>query len=57
MTDDIVLGFEAFEMVGVVLVDLTLPYDTVGHRGLNLKLLKLILNVHPVVFVIEMLHK
>ena len=38
------------------IVELTSAYDTVWPRGLNLKLLKLILNLHLVAFAIEMLY-
>ena len=44
LTDDIEGGFESRKEVGVILVDLTSAYDTVRHRGLMLKLMKLIPN-------------
>ncbi|CAM4567709.1 unnamed protein product [Leuciscus chuanchicus] len=42
------------QKAGVVLLDLTAAYDTVWHRGLNLKLLKIIPDRHIVKFIIEM---
>ena len=42
-TEDIVAGFQRKEKCGVVLIDFSAAYDTVWHRGLNLKLL----NVFP----------
>ena len=41
LAEDLERGFEACEKVGVVHVDLTLAYDTVWHRSLNLKIMKL----------------
>ena len=45
------------EKVRVVFMDVVLAYDTVWHRGLNLKLLNLIPNLPLVDFVMKMLHK
>ena len=55
LTDDIEAGFEAKQKVGVVLVDLTAAYDTVWLRGLHLKLLRMVPDVHMVSFVMELL--
>ena len=55
LTDDIEAGFEAKQKVGVVLVDLTAAYDTVWLRGLYLKLLRMVPDVHMVSFVMELL--
>ena len=41
--------------VGVVFLDLTAAYDTVWHRGLHLKLLRIIPDRHMVGFIMEML--
>ena len=50
LTDDIAAGFEAKQKVGVVLVDLTAAYDTVWLRGLHLKLLRMVPDVHNGLF-------
>ena len=48
LTDDIEVGFEHNQKVGVALVDLTAAYDTVWLRGLHLKLLRMLPDRHMV---------
>ena len=55
LTDDIEVGFEHNQKVGVALVDLTAAYDTVWLRGLHLKLLRMLPDRHMVSFVMELL--
>ena len=55
LTEDIEAGFQCKEKCGVVLVDLSAAYDTVWHRGLNLKLLKVIPDKSLVNFIINMI--
>ena len=47
--------FQNNEKAGVVFLDLTAAYDTVWHRGLHLKLLRIIPDRHMVGFIMEML--
>ena len=47
--------FEAKETGGVVLVDLRAAYDTVWHRGLTLKLLRMLTDRHMVHFIVELM--
>ena len=47
--------FEAKEPAGAVLVDLTASYDTVWHRGLTLKLLRMLPDRHMVHFIVELI--
>lgn len=54
LTQDIEDSFQEKQKAGVVLLDLTAAYDTVWHRGLHLKLLKIIPDRHMVKFIIEM---
>lgn len=55
LTQDIEDCFEAKEIAGVVLVDLTAAYDTVWHRGLTLKLLRMLPDRHMVHFIVELI--
>ena len=55
LTQDIEDSFQNNEKAGVVLLDLTAAYDTVWHRGLHLKLLRIIPDRHMVCFIMEML--
>ena len=55
LTQDIEDSFQANEKAGAVLLDLTAAYDTVWHRGLHLKLLRIIPDRHMVRFIMEML--
>ena len=48
-------SFQNNEKAGVVFLDLTAAYDTVWHRGLHLKLLRIIPDRHIVDFIMEML--
>ena len=48
-------SFQNNEKAGVVFLDLTAVYDTVGHRGLHLKLLRIIPDRYMVGFIMEML--
>ena len=41
-------------MAGAVFVDLTAVYDTVWHRGLTCKLLRLLANKHMVQMIMEL---
>ena len=53
LTEDIETAFENRKKCGAVFVDLSAAYDTVGHRGLALKMLQLIPNKHMVRFIRE----
>ena len=55
LTQDIEDSFQNNEKAGVVFLDLTAAYDTVWHRGLHLKLLRIIPDRHLVGFIMEML--
>ena len=48
-------SFQHNEKAGVVFLDLTAAYDTVWHRGLHLKLIRIIPDRHTVGFIMEML--
>ena len=48
-------SFQYNEKAGVVFLDLTAAYDTGWHRGLHLKLLRIIPDRHMVGFIMEML--
>ena len=48
-------SFQHNENAGVVFLDLTAAYDTVWHRGLHLKLLRIIPDRHMMGFIMEML--
>ena len=48
-------SFQHNEKAGVVLLELTAAYDTVWHRGLHMKLLRIIPDRHMVGFIMEML--
>ena len=48
-------SFQHTENTGVVFLDLTAAYDTVWHRGLHLKLLRIIQDIHIVCLIMEML--
>ena len=47
--------FEAKETAGAVLVDLTAAFDTVLHRGLTLKLLRMLPDRHMVHFIVALI--
>ena len=55
LTQDIENSFQEKQKAGVVLLDLTATYNTIWHRGLHLKLLKIIPDWHMVKFIIETL--
>ena len=55
LTQDIEDWFEAKKTAGAVLVDLTAAYDTVWHRGLTLKLLRMLPDRHMVHFIVELI--
>ena len=55
LTQDIEDSLQHNEKAGVVFLDLTAAYDTVWHRGLHLKLLRIIPDRHMVGFIMEML--
>ena len=55
LTQDIEDSFQNNEKAGVVFLDLTAAYDTVWHRGLHLKLLRIIPDRHMMGFIMEML--
>ena len=55
LTQDIEDSFQEKQKAGVVLLDLTATYDTVWHRGLHLKLLKIIPDWYMVKFIMETL--
>ena len=54
LTQDIEDGFEAKKKAGAVFVDLTAAYDTVWHRGLTCKLLRLLPDRHMVAMIMEL---
>ena len=54
MTQDIEDCFEANKKVGAVFLDLTAAYDTVWHRGLTCKLLRLLPDRHMVRMIMEL---
>ena len=47
-------SFEAKKKAGAVFVDLTAAYDTVWHRGLTCKLLRLLPDKHMVRMIMEL---
>ena len=55
LTQDIEDSFQHNQKAGVVFLDLTAAYDTVWHRGLHLKLLRIVPDRHMVGFIMEML--
>ena len=54
LTQNIEDSFEAKKKAGAVFVDLTAAYDTVWHRGLTFKLLRLLPNKHMVKMIMEL---
>ena len=54
LTQDIEDWFEAKKKAGAVFVDLTAAYDTVWHRGLTCKLLRLLPDKHMVRMIMEL---
>ena len=55
LSQDIENSFQDNEKAGVVYLDLTAAYDTVWHRGLHLKLLRMVPDRHMVRFIMETL--
>ena len=53
LTQEIEDGFSAKKKAGAVFLDLTAAYDTVWHRGLTCKLLRLLPDRHMVSFIME----
>ena len=53
LTQNIEDSFEAKKKAGAVFIDLTAAYDTVWHRGLTCKLLRLLPDKHMVKMIIE----
>ena len=54
LTQNIDDSFEAKKKAGAVFIDLTAAYDTVWHRGLICKLLRLLLDKHMVKMIMEL---
>ena len=54
LTQDIEDSFEAKKKTGAVFIDLTAAYDTVWHRGLTCKLLRLLPDKHMVKMIMEL---
>ena len=54
LTQNIEDSFEAKKKAGAVFIDLTAAYDTVWHRGLTCKLLRLLLDKHMVRMIMEL---
>ena len=54
LTQNIEDSFEAKKKAGAVFIDLTAAYDTVWHRGLTCKLLRLLPNKHMVKMIMEL---
>ena len=54
LTQNIEDSFEAQKKAGAVFVDLTAAYDTVWHRGLTCKLLRLLPDKHMVRMIMEL---
>ena len=54
LTQNIKDSFKAKKKAGAVFIDLTAAYDTVWHRGLTCKLLKLLLDKHIVRMIMEL---
>ena len=57
LTQNIEDSFEAKKKAGAVFVDLTAAYDTVWHRGLTCKLLRLLPDKHMVRMIMELVRK
>ena len=55
LTQNIDYSFEAKKKAGVIFVDLTAAYDTVWHRGLTCKLLRLLPDKHMVRMMMELI--
>ena len=54
LTQNIEDSFEANKKAGALFVDLTAAYDTVWHRGLTCKLLRLLPDKHMVTMIMEL---
>ena len=54
LTQNIEISFEAKKKAGAVFIDLTAAYDTVWHRGLTCKLLRLLPDKHMVRMIMEL---
>jgi len=54
LTEDIEDNFSAKKKAGAMFVDLTAAYDTVWHRGLTCKLLRLLPDKHMVHMIMDM---
>ena len=54
LTQNVEDSFEAKKKAGAVFVDLTAAYDTVWHRGLTCKLLRLLSDKHMVKMIMEL---
>ena len=54
LTQNIEDSFEAKKKAGAVFIDLTVAYDTVWHRGLTCKLLRLLPDKHMVKMIMEL---
>ena len=54
LTQNIEDSFEAKKKAGAEFVDLTAAYDTVWHRGLTCKLLRLLPDKHKVLMIMEL---
>ena len=54
LTQNIEVSFEAKKKTGAVFIDLTAAYDTVWHRGLTCKLLRLLPHKHMVKMIMEL---
>ena len=55
LTQNIEPSFEAKKKAGAVFVNLTAAYNTVWHRGLTCKLLRLLLDKHMVRMIMELI--
>ena len=55
LTQNIEDAFEAKKKVGAVFVDLTAAYDTVWHRNLTCKLIRLLPAKHMVRMILELI--
>ena len=55
LTQNIADSFEAKKKAGAVFADLTAAYDTVWHRGLTCKLLRLLPNKHRICMIMELI--
>ena len=56
LTQSIENAFEAKKKAGAVFIDLAAAYDTVWHRGLTCKLLRLLPDKHMVRMIMELVH-